>query len=98
MPSGFDTGPQSCATNRCLATTLPVVVLTSTSATIATYPLSPSYTTDAIPRPDVTPLRFATGLGDGRDCQRAALAASVITAFSRGSLRCRRRYATGSAF
>ena len=51
-----------------------------------------------MPRPVATPVRAAPGLGDGRASQFAAFAAAATTSFSRGSLRCRRRYATGSAF
>src|SRR5258706_14427463 len=96
MPSGFDTGPQSCATTRRLAATLPVVRSTSISATIATYPLSPSYTTHEMPRPAARPATGISGLGDGRGTQCAAFTAAVSTSLSRGSLRWRNRYATGS--
>src|SRR5690242_18056381 len=90
-------GPTSCATTIRLVRTAPVSWLTSTSATSATYPLSPSYSTHATPRPLATPLRGEFGFGDGRVSQFACLAAALTTSFKRGSLRCFSRYCTGSA-
>src|SRR5262245_30169900 len=44
------------------------------------------------------PVRRVPARGDGRDSQFAALAAPLTTSISRGSLRCRTLYSTGSAF
>ena len=45
-----------------------------------------------------TPVRRVPGFGDGRASQFAVFAAAFNTSISRGSLRWRSRYATGSAF
>src|SRR6266851_3571284 len=61
------------------------------------YPLSPSYATQATPRPLATPVLRLPGLGDGRVSHLAALAAAVSTPITRSSCKWRRRYSTGSA-
>src|SRR5438067_886519 len=51
-----------------------------------------------MPRPAATPVRSTFDLGDGRASHFAAFATADTTSFSRASLRCRSRYAIGSAF
>ena len=65
--------------------------------TMAQYPLSPSYRTQAIPRPETTPVRLAPVRGEGRVSQSATRAAACSTSINRGSRRWRNRYSTGSA-
>src|SRR6267378_4184864 len=86
-PSGLIIWPQSCATTTRLTTTSPVLRLTSTSATAATYVRTFSYFTYVTPRPVAMGVEVSTTFGEGRVIQTAFAAAALSTSTPRGSCR-----------